>query len=62
VYWWADGLYFNVRLQQDRPCVLVRYCQLGEFSESDRPGNASYQFIERKITEKAAQVDNTFTP
>lgn len=23
VYWWADGLYFNVRLDKDRPCVLV---------------------------------------
>jgi putative transposase len=23
VYWWADGIYFNVRLGSDRPCVLV---------------------------------------
>jgi transposase-like protein len=23
VYWWADGIYFNVRLEQARPCVLV---------------------------------------
>jgi putative transposase len=23
VYWWADGVYFNVRLEQARPCVLV---------------------------------------
>jgi transposase-like protein len=23
VYWWADGIYFNVRLTDDRPCVLV---------------------------------------
>ena len=23
VYFWADGVYFNVRLGQDRPCVLV---------------------------------------
>ncbi len=23
VYWWADGIYFNVRLEPDRPCVLV---------------------------------------
>ncbi len=23
VYIWADGIYFNVRLQDDRPCVLV---------------------------------------
>jgi len=23
VYVWADGIYFNVRLQPDRPCVLV---------------------------------------
>jgi putative transposase len=23
VYWWADGVYFNVRLSEDRPCILV---------------------------------------
>ncbi len=23
VYWWADGIYFNVRLDPARPCVLV---------------------------------------
>ena len=23
VYWWADGVYFNVRLETDRPCMLV---------------------------------------
>ena len=23
VYWWADGIYFNVRLEDARPCVLV---------------------------------------
>ena len=23
VYWWADGTYFNVRLEPDRPCLLV---------------------------------------
>lgn len=23
VYWWADAVYFNVRLTDDRPCVLV---------------------------------------
>lgn len=23
VYWWADGIYFNVRLNDDRVCVLV---------------------------------------
>ena len=23
VYWWADGIYFNVRLEKDRPCILV---------------------------------------
>ena len=22
-YWWADGIYFNVRLEDARPCVLV---------------------------------------
>jgi len=23
VYWWADGIYFKVRLEKDRPCILV---------------------------------------
>lgn len=23
VYWWADGIYFNVRLTPERPCLLV---------------------------------------
>jgi putative transposase len=23
VYWWADGVYFNVRLDEERSCVLV---------------------------------------
>ena len=23
VYWWVDGIYFNVRLEPDRPCMLV---------------------------------------
>ncbi|MDW7761641.1 MAG: transposase, partial [Acidobacteriota bacterium] len=23
VYWWVDGIYFNVRLDRERPCMLV---------------------------------------
>lgn len=23
VYWWADSIYFNVRLDTERPCLLV---------------------------------------
>lgn len=23
VYWWADGIYFNVRLSPERPCLLI---------------------------------------
>ena len=23
VYWWVDGIYFNVRLSPERPCILV---------------------------------------
>ena len=23
VYWWADGVYFKVRLDEERTCVLV---------------------------------------
>lgn len=29
VYWWADGIYFNVRLTEDRPCILVIVGSLG---------------------------------
>jgi transposase-like protein len=23
VYWWADGIHFNIRLEDDRSCILV---------------------------------------
>jgi len=23
IYWWADGIYFNVRLDAERPCLLI---------------------------------------
>ena len=23
VYWWVDGIYFNIRLEEDRQCILV---------------------------------------
>ena len=23
IYWWADGIYFNVRLDPERPCLLI---------------------------------------
>jgi len=30
VYVWADGIYFNVRLEEDRPCLLVIIGALGD--------------------------------
>jgi putative transposase len=33
VYWWADGIYFNVRLDKDRPCVLVLMGALADGSK-----------------------------
>jgi hypothetical protein len=27
VYVWADGVYFNIRLEDDRQCILVLLCQ-----------------------------------
>lgn len=30
VYMWADGIYFNVRLERDRPCLLVLMGALGD--------------------------------
>jgi len=34
VYWWADGIYFNVRLDDDRACVLVLIGAEGGTKES----------------------------
>jgi transposase-like protein len=33
VYWWADGVYFNVRLDEERTCVLVL---IGATEEGDK--------------------------
>jgi transposase-like protein len=30
VYWWVDGIYFNVRLTDERPCLLVLIGALGD--------------------------------
>jgi transposase-like protein len=30
VYWWADGVYFNVRLEDQRRCILVVMGALGD--------------------------------
>jgi len=30
VYWWADGIYFNVRLEDERTCMLVLMGTLGD--------------------------------
>jgi transposase-like protein len=32
VYWWADGIYFNVRLDPERPCLLVLMGALASMS------------------------------
>jgi putative transposase len=33
VYFWVDGIYFNVRLDNDRPCLLVIIGALGDGSK-----------------------------
>ena len=42
VYFWADGIYFNVRLTDERPCILVI---LGATEEGDKELLAVYDGI-----------------
>lgn len=42
VYFWADGIYFNVRLTDERPCILVI---LGATEEGDKELIAIYDGI-----------------
>jgi putative transposase len=56
VYLWADGLYFNVRLEQDRPCVLVLMGSTPEGEkevvavwDGQRESKASWQTVLRDL-------------
>jgi putative transposase len=56
VYWWADGIYFNVRLDKDRPCVLVLMGALADGSkelvalwDGERESKASWLQVLREL-------------
>lgn len=56
VYWWADGVYFNVRLDKDRPCVLVLMGatpegvkELVAVWDGERESKASWQAVLRDL-------------
>lgn len=56
VYWWADGLYFNIRLEPDRPCVLVLMGatedgtkELIAVWDGERESKASWQTVLREL-------------
>ncbi len=59
VYWWADGIYFKVRLNPDRPCVLVIMGSLADGAkeliavvEGQRESKLSWQEILRDLKDR----------
>lgn len=59
VYWWADGIYFKVRLNPDRPCVLVIMGSLEDDTkeliavvDGQRESKLSWQEILRNLKER----------
>jgi putative transposase len=56
VYWWADGVYFNVRLTEERPCVLILMGSLEDgkkeliaILDGERESKASWQTLLRDL-------------
>lgn len=56
VYWWADGIYFNVRLESNRPCMLVLMGALADGSkelvalwDGERESKASWLQVLREL-------------
>ncbi len=56
VYWWADGIYFNVRLDKDRPCILVLMAATADGAkelvavwDGERESKASWQTVLRDL-------------
>ena len=56
VYWWADGIYFNVRLDSERPCLLVMMGTLEDGTkeliavwDGIRESTASWQEVMRDL-------------
>lgn len=56
VYWWADGIYFNVRLDSSRPCILVLMGatadgtkELVAICDGERESKVSWQVLLREL-------------
>jgi putative transposase len=65
VYLWADGVYFNVRLEEDRPCILVIMGatedgtkELMAVWDGERESKASWQTVLRDLKRRGL----TYTP
>jgi putative transposase len=59
VYFWADGIYFNVRLEKDRPCILVIMGALSDGTkelvavhDGQRESKLSWQELLRDVKER----------
>jgi putative transposase len=63
VYWWADGVYFNVRLSDERPCLLVIVGTLGDGTkelvaiwDGQRESKLSWQEVLRDLKRRGVQA------
>ena len=61
VYWWADGVYFNVRLSDERPCLLVIVGTLGDgtkelvaIHDGERESKLSWRELLRDLKRRGA--------
>ena len=66
VYLWADALYFNVRLEKDRPCVLVvvgatadGHKELLAIQDGERESALSWQHLLQDLKARGL-TDNAF--
>ena len=64
MYVWADGIYFNVRLNKDRPCVLVLVGATAEgckeviaIEDGQRESKLSWQTLLRDLISRGLTID-----
>jgi len=62
VYWWADGVYFKVRLSDERPCLLVIVGTLGDgtkelvaIHDGERESKLSWREVLRDLKRRGVQ-------
>ncbi len=67
VYLWADGIYFNVRLNDDRPCVLVIVGSLPDgtkelvtISDGERESKLSWKNVLRDLKLVSGKFSDRF--